>query len=171
VDAPAALVNELGDLEASALELADDLRQLSHDLHPAILEHAGLAAALRAHCSEVARVAGLSVAVTVDGIRSVELDAALCLCLYRVAQEALRNVVKHAGAGRVEVSVVATGGAAALVVSDDGRGFEPAHAPRSGLGLVSMAERVRLIRGTLAIESAPGRGTQVRARVPIAPVG
>jgi PAS domain S-box-containing protein len=164
VDAPAVLATQLGDLETRALELATDLRRVSHDLHPAVLEHAGLAVALRAQCGEVSRVAGVPVTLDIqDGI-SVGPDTALCL--YRVAQEALRNVVKHAGAGRIEVSLGVTAGDVVLVVSDDGRGFDPGLPPLSGLGLVSMEERVRLLRGSLKVRSAPRQGTHVCVRIP-----
>ena len=90
------------------------------------------------------------------------------LCLYRVVQEALRNVVKHAGAARVEVSLAVTAGDIVLVVSDDGRGFDPGRPQLpEGLGLVSMEERVRLLRGSFTVGSAPGQGTHVRVRLPV----
>jgi signal transduction histidine kinase len=91
------------------------------------------------------------------------------LCLYRIAQEALQNVVKHSGATRVTIELNGTGEALCLTVSDDGCGFDPqAVHNEASLGLVSMRERMRLVRGQLAIESRPGAGTRVEARAPLA---
>ena len=86
--------------------------------------------------------------------------------LYRVAQEALNNVLKHAHAGRVTVRLDARDGRAALEVADDGVGFEPALSGGGGFGLPGMRERVERLGGSLWIESAPGAGTRVRAEVP-----
>jgi len=90
------------------------------------------------------------------------------LCLFRVAQEALRNVARHARARRVEVSLRGLDGGLQLAVQDDGAGFDPARGrERPSLGLASMRERVHLLGGELEIESAPGRGTSIRAWVPL----
>jgi signal transduction histidine kinase len=92
----------------------------------------------------------------------------LALCLYRIAQEALRNAVKHAEADRVDVTLNADLEFLDLEVRDFGRGFDPAAGRRrAGLGLGSMEERVRLVGGELSISSSPGQGTSIQARVPL----
>jgi signal transduction histidine kinase len=89
------------------------------------------------------------------------------LCLFRVAQEALNNVLRHAGARAAQVVLRPTDGGLLLAVRDDGVGFEPANPKRGrSLGLAGMRERLRLVNGTIDIESAPGRGTTIVARVP-----
>jgi signal transduction histidine kinase len=93
------------------------------------------------------------------------------LCMYRVVQEALQNVVRHSGASHATVTLVGEDGALTLTVSDDGAGFDPAAGPdRAALGLTSMRERVRLAAGTLRVDSRAGGGTRIEARVPLAGV-
>src|SRR5947199_831505 len=152
-----------GDLDVAGThlsELAEDLRRLSHDLHPAILERSGLATALRDHCAEVERRHGLPVRLSLDGAeRPFPPDVALGL--YRIAQEALANVVRHAGARAVEVRLSVAQGTARLAVADDGAGFDPgAGRAAGGLGLASLAERAGLLGGRCRITSAPGTGTR-----------
>ena len=89
------------------------------------------------------------------------------MCLYRVAQEALHNAAAHAQARRVEVTLSRTGEALELVIRDDGQGFDRQAAGRSGLGLISMHERLNLVHGEMMIESRPGAGTRICARVPL----
>ena len=167
------LALDLSALRERTMDLTKSIRSLSHDLHPAVLKHSGLAAALSAHCREIEADHDLSVVFNSDG-EVGEIDPAAALCLYRVAQEALRNVVKHAEARRVEVHLARTGNHVAVDVTDDGRGFEIADARSStaGLGLVSIRERARLARGTVTITTGPESGTRVSVRVPIsAPPG
>lgn len=161
-----------------AMELAKEFRSLSHELHPAVLRHAGLTAALRASCREQDGRNGIDVSfIDHCGQDPDHLDVppTVALCLYRVAQEALRNVVRHSGARRATVALSATGPSLLVSVTDDGRGFETGGAsataapPRRGIGLASMEERLRLVRGRLTIVSRPGRGTEIRAAVPAAP--
>src|SRR5206468_1427366 len=104
--------------------------------------------------------------VGVDGDR---LPPAVETALYRVTQEALTNVLRHAGAGRVSVVLQRPAGQVIVVVEDDGRGFDPESAPAAGprLGLVGMRERLTLVGGSLTVESAPGRGTTLIAQVPL----
>jgi signal transduction histidine kinase len=161
------LQQELEQLHDRTIALADRSRRVSHELHPALLEHAGLVAALRAWCAEFRD--GAAIEVDLDLPPSLEdVPAALALGLYRVAQEALRNVERHAGCRRAAIAVRVGDGVVELTVRDDGRGFDPA-ARRGGrgLGLVSMDERLRLLGGTLEIRSKPGKGTQVIARAPL----
>lgn len=147
-------------------EVAAEVRQVSHAMHPPVLELAGLAAALRQHCAELRRLARLEVEVIAGALPPLPREVGLCL--YRVAQEALGNVAAHSGACRASVRVSPCESGVELEVRDAGLGFDPARV-RDGLGLVGMHERVRLLRGTLAVETRAGAGTLVRARLPVGP--
>ncbi len=157
---------ELDELRRQAATLADEARGLSHQLHPAPVERHGLAAALRDHCAELRRSAGIDVSVRVDeGVDPLPEDFALAL--YRIAQEGLHNVVRHAGVGEARLVLRRRTGTVSLTLADAGAGFEPA-APRAGsLGLVGMEERARLLGGSLRVESAPGLGTEIEAVLPL----
>jgi PAS domain S-box-containing protein len=149
------------------VRLSEDVHSLAYQLHPSVLEELGLAEALRTECERLSRGSGLDVSVRLGPFsEGVGKDAALCL--FRVAQEALNNVVRHAGARSATVDLRAMDGGFLLAVRDDGVGFDPAN-PRTGrsLGLASMSERVHLVNGTLDVESAPGHGTAVVAWVPV----
>jgi signal transduction histidine kinase len=149
------------------VKLSEDVHALSYRLHPSVIEDLGLVAALRVECNRIARQESIRVDFESQGVpKAVPSNAAACL--FRVAQEALRNVVRHANAGSVGVSLAAKDGGIALAVRDDGRGFSgPAHDGPASLGLVSMRERVRLVGGRLDIVSRPGHGTSVVAWVPL----
>ncbi len=157
---------ELDAIAGGVAELGEDLRRLSHDLHLAALERSGLVEALRDHCAEVERRSGLVVGLSLhdaDGPWPPEI----ALGLYRVAQEALANVVRHAGARRAQVTLRSAAGEARLTIADDGGGFDVELALRgAGLGLASIDERARLLGGQVRIASAPGSGTEVEVRVP-----
>ena len=161
-----ALPDEVGALQQRTMGLAQNIRHLSHDLHPSVLQHAGLVAALAAHCAQIERHQPMIVSFAADG-DFASITPAAALCLYRVAQEALRNVVTHAKAPHAEARLVRTGDVAELVVADDGRGFEIAEGLRSsGLGLVSINERVRLAGGTVSIVTELNKGTRMCVRIP-----
>jgi PAS domain S-box-containing protein len=158
----------LGSLREKVERLTDDLQQLAHTLHPSILEHVGLEAAVREHVEEFTARTGLSVEVMVDDVPK-SLPAGHATCLYRVLQESLQNVRKHAHATSVLVRLLRTGRGVRLCVHDDGRGFALREAGKGmgGLGLTSMAERLALVNGEFRIQTKPGDGTEVRAWVPI----
>jgi len=166
---PIARRKELSQLQERAVELAETIRHMSHELHPGVLQYAGLAAALRSYCREFERDHGLAVAYRADDdLGAIPADVALCL--YRVTQEALKNISRHANASHAWVSVgrwVAPD--LTLSIRDDGRGFDlaAAHA-RGGLGLISLDERVRIAGGRLIIASEPDRGTEIRVVVRLA---
>jgi signal transduction histidine kinase len=148
--------------------LAGDLQQMAHRLHPSILEQVGLEAAVREHSDEFAVRTGLTVDVMVRKVpRGVPSEQASCL--YRVLQESLQNVRKHAGATNVLIRLLRTGRGLGLCVHDDGQGFEQAQSGkgRKGLGLTSMKERVKMLNGTFRIRTNPGDGTEVHAWVPL----
>lgn len=146
-------------------KLARDSQSISRELHPSLLERVGLDGALRAECATFGARTGLKIDYESRDVPD-DLAPEVGIVLYRIAQEALRNVVSHSGANEARVSLAGTGGALELTVEDGGRGFDPtACPPGSGLGLSSMAERARLVRGKLTIESSPGAGTRVRLLV------
>jgi len=149
------------------VQLSEDVHALSYALHPAILEDLGLIEALKAECARFGAVEGIP-----TSFRATEgVDQpiwALSLCLYRVAQEALRNVARHSSAGSVAVELRAAGGGLELVVQDDGVGFDPNRKQgRPSLGLAGMRQRLSLVGGELLIDSAPGGGTSIVARAPL----
>ena len=125
----------------------------------------GLVDALRSECTLFQEREGIEVRYRADGIPA-DLHRDVCLGLYRIAQEGLRNVVRHSGAKRAEVSLLGRGPDVLLTVSDAGKGFERNGRGGPGIGLAGMEERARLIGAELTIESAPGKGTTITALVP-----
>jgi signal transduction histidine kinase len=149
------------------VKLSEDVHALSYRLHPSVIEDLGLVEALRAECDRVSRSGAVAIQFNATEVpQKLPLDTALCL--FRVAQEALRNVVRHAGASSVDVAVAPKDGGLQLAVSDNGTGFDPGRqAERPSLGLASIRERVNLLKGQVDIDSAHGHGTTVLAWVPI----
>jgi len=134
-------------------------------LPPSVLEDLGLKPAIRSLVEEFRDREGMIVTFRSEGVPdSVPLD--ITTGLYRITQEALRNVSKHAGKTHVKVSLKGDPDRIRLQVADSGEGFDP-HARRSGLGLISMEERARIMQGTLNVASEPGEGTRVTVNVPL----
>jgi two-component system sensor histidine kinase UhpB len=146
------------------VQLAESTRRLSHELHPAVLQHSGLAAALRNYCAEFAALTSHHIAFRSEGAFDL-LPPGVALCVYRVAQEALQNSIKHAKVDAAEVNLKNENGVLSLVVSDCGVGMDPNAA--SGLGLVSIKERTRLVNGTVEVKSRPGEGVTLTLKVPV----
>ena len=153
---------ELRRLQQGTLDLAQVIRSLSHALHPGVLHHAGLVAALQGHCAEFGRRHAIAVTLSAaDGLHGIPQDVALCL--YRVTQEALRNTAAHAGALQAHVTLRRTAAS-----THAGQGFDLAEAQhRGGLGLISIDERVRLVGGSVQIHTQWQRGTELRVQVPL----
>ena len=152
------------------IKLSEDVHALSYRLHPSVIEDLGLVEALRAECERVTRSGAVTVQFDATEIPQ-KLPQDTALCLFRVAQEALRNVVRHAGASSAEVSLSPLDGGLQLAVSDNGTGFDSGkHAERPSLGLASIRERVNLLKGQVDIDSARGHGTTVIAWVPLSVV-
>jgi len=165
-DASAATRKSLSDLEQQSTRLSADLRHLSHELHPGALEHLGLLEALRERCDDFAQESGVSVRLDVSETWR-DVSDVTGLCLYRVAQEALRNVATHAKARTVTISLDRLDGHVMMRVADDGCGFDPtAQTPRKGLGLMSVNERVHMLGGALDVTAAQGAGTRIAVRLP-----
>jgi len=156
----------MGSVREGLVRLSEDVHSLAYQLHPSVLEELGLVEALRAECERLGRQRRVDLSLELDPLSAVVgRDAALCL--FRVAQEALNNVTRHAGARAASVTLKQMDGGLLLAVRDDGVGFDPASpGTRMSLGLASMRERVWLVNGTLDIESTPGRGTEIIAWVP-----
>jgi signal transduction histidine kinase len=147
--------------------LSTDIQHLSHELHSTKLEHLGIVAALRGLCTEFSEQHKIEADFQ---FRQVQPGMApeISLSLFRVAQESLHNVAKHSQAKRVQVELLGKGREIVLRVSDDGVGFDPdAPKGRSGLGMISMNERVRLVGGTLSVCSKHSLGTQIEAAIPL----
>ena len=141
-------------------EIASGVHRLSHRLHPARLQTIGLIPSLEALCRDTSRQHHTFVEFKHDDVRD-PLDPDLALCLYRVTQEALHNVVRHSGATNASVRLLHRNERVSLQIADDGAGFTVREREGTGLGLISMRERVTFLGGTLSIETAPGRGTQI----------
>jgi PAS domain S-box-containing protein len=161
------LREDLRGLQQRTSTLATNVRHLSHDLHPTVLQQAGLVAALTAYCAELQRMHGTVLTCRAEGdFGAIAPEPALCL--YRVAQEALRNVTAHAGASRADVRLIRIGDITEMAVTDDGKGFDVAGVLErgKGLGLVSIMERVRLAGGTVTFVPVVNRGTRVCVQIP-----
>ena len=172
-DVPAKVTGRLDDSIQLLDRLLRQVRQLSLDLRPPLLDELGLVPTLRWLVDQQAQRAGLRVTFTanVDGL---EIDPDAQTACFRVAQEAITNIIRHSGAKNVAVEVRCNAERLTLSVRDDGAGFDPAviqqrTAQEFTLGLVSMKERALLVRGGFEVQSAPGEGAEIRAWFPLAP--
>ena len=158
---------ELRELQKDALA---EMRTLIFELRPSSLESDGLIQALRTHATAVQRRTGLIIVVDAEPIDRLPLAAEEAL--YRIGQEALHNIVKHANASNATIRIVREGDQVRLLVTDDGAGFDPEGVPRgSHLGLIGMRQRIELVGGELHVESRPGHGTTIAAAVPAGEAG
>lgn len=162
------LADRLGGMREQAKATLEEVRLLSHTVHPRVLDDLGLQAALKKLGREVGEVSGVEIEVTSE-TNGVVVPPTVASVLYRVAQTAVHNVVKHAQAKHVTVRLTVRGPDTILDVIDDGRGFdvEDAEQRRPGMGLFTMRERVALAGGLFDIHSTPGVGTHVTASIPL----
>jgi signal transduction histidine kinase len=150
-----------------ASEVSTDLHNLSHQLHPGKLDLLGLVVATGGLCRDLSKQHGLEIKFVHENVPP-QIPKAEALCLFRIVQEALRNVVKHSKTTEAMVELCGVVNGIELCISDSGTGFNPESAQaKSGLGLISMRERLKLIGGYLVVESEPSRGTRVRVRIPL----
>jgi signal transduction histidine kinase len=164
---PVDIRGEVRQLSMRVAELGTELHRVSHDLHPVLLEQLGLEAAIRTYGRDLSRAARIDLNIEVHDIPD-RVPQTVALCLYRVAQEALNNVVRHSGASSAMVRLAAVHGEIALTVTDRGVGFDQFAPPvRAALGLKSMQERVRLVNGHIGVHSTKGKGTRIEVRVPL----
>jgi signal transduction histidine kinase len=159
--------SRMGKFQKQISEIASDTQSLSHELHSAKLQYLGIATAMSGFCREFAEQQKVEIDFKVHDLAS-PLSPDISLCLFRVLQEALHNSAKHSGVRQFEVRLCGTSDEIHLTVKDSGVGFDREAAKESrGLGLISMQERLKLVKGTLSINSQPKRGTTIDARVPL----
>ncbi len=165
---PASLPERVQVLSARIKGLAEGVHAMSRRLHPAVLDELGLEAALREDCTAFSTQTGVPCEVQSRGV-PIPLREDVSLCLYRVAQESLRNIARHALAAHVRILLSGRKDGVTLRVEDTGDGFDVSQVRnKGGLGLISMEERVRLLNGKFVIESHPGKGTRIEVFIPLA---
>jgi signal transduction histidine kinase len=145
--------------------IAAEVGQLSRELHPPTLEALGLVSSLKGLCADMSRQAGIEISIVHRGVPE-PLDWRISVSLYRIAQEALHNVVRHSRARHASVHLLGDAHALALYIADSGNGFD-ADARQAGIGLASMRERVEFLNGALAVHTAKGAGTRISVRIPL----
>lgn len=154
-------------MRADLARLSDDVHAVAYQLHPSVLSDLGLNEALKVECEQFSRRESIPARLTSFEAPS-ELPPEVAVCLFRIAQEALRNAARHSRANQVSLAVTTRNGDVRMAVTDDGVGFDPSPTrARRSLGHASMRERARLVGGTLEVVSAPGRGTTVKVSVPL----
>ena len=159
--------SRMGEFQKQVSEIGTDIQSLSHELHSSKLQYLGIAPAMRGFCREFGELQKVEIDFNAHDLPSL-LSPDISLCLYRVLQEALHNSVKHSGVKHFEVRLWGRSDEIQLTVRDSGTGFDREAVRESrGLGLISMEERLKLVKGTLSIESQLMRGTTIHARVPI----
>jgi PAS domain S-box-containing protein len=162
---PSELQPRVKELRRQMAEVSNDVQALSHDLHSSKLEYLGVVAGIKSWCKEFAERQKFEIDFRSD-VSSI-LPLAVGFSLFRLLQEALNNAIKHSGVKRIEIQLRDDPSGIHLVVRDSGRGFDVEEASQGkGLGLTSMRERVRLVNGTISIESKPMGGTTIHVRVP-----
>ena len=165
--APGKLRGELARLSHRLRGILGDVEQTAYRLHPSSLDHLGLSVALKSYCADFAKQNGIDTRFTERNLPRA-IPPRLGLTIYRVVQEALRNVAKHSGTRKAAVSVAGKNGTIVLSIKDSGRGFDPTKSKKRGLGLVSMEKRVRQAGGTFIVKSTPGKGVHIDVRIPLA---
>jgi signal transduction histidine kinase len=161
------IARELEEIRNEVSEVAKASHDLSYGLHPSALLHLGIEAALEAECRNYSKLRDITVNFSARGVPDFLPDN-VALCLYRIAQEALQNIRKHAQAKTASVSLNGGGNELVMLVEDSGHGFDlPAARAGSGLGLASMEERVRQVGGKFGVTARPGQGTQIEVHVPV----
>ena len=167
VERPPAIKTRLHELKESADAVLENLHALAADLRPASLDHVGVVPAIEQYVTSLRKRTGLSVQFVSVGMEGRRLPREIEITLYRVVQESLANVLRHARAGSAGVLLEYRDGRVVAIIEDDGAGFDPQEAMRRGrLGLFGMRERAEMLGGSLTVESAPGTGTTVYAELP-----
>jgi signal transduction histidine kinase len=162
-------LDRLRGLSGRVKQLSSAVHDLSHLLHPSKLEQLGLVASIRSLCKELAQDHELAIQFVDQQVPS-SIPADIALCLYRITQEALQNVLKHSGAQRARVDLLGNEDAVVLRITDKGSGFDPGSVDeKGGLGLVSMRERLHMLGGTIVINSRPGEGTSIEVCLHLSP--
>jgi PAS domain S-box-containing protein len=168
IEKPFDLHRQIESLQTQAQEIAADIHRISYWLHPSQLDNLGLAAAVRSLCQELSAKGKLKVELRQKGFPA-DLPGDVTLCVFRIAQEALRNCIRHSGASTARVMLETAGEEIRLSVSDDGCGFEmDSETMKRGLGFTSMRERLRIVGGEIQVHSQPMQGTVIHVSVPLA---
>jgi len=162
------LRGELTRLSQRLRGILRDVDQTAYRLHPSALDHLGLSVALKSYCADFSRQNGIATRFTERNMPR-KIPPQLGLVVYRLVQEALRNIAKHSGARRAAVSVSGKNGTILLSIRDTGRGFDSSRPRKRGLGLISMEERVRQSGGVFTLKTKPGEGVRIDARLPLVP--
>jgi signal transduction histidine kinase len=169
-DGKESILKRLCGLRDQTIRIAADVHNLSRRLHPSILEDLGLTKAVEAECARFGSREGIAVAYNAENIPTI-LPKDISLSIYRIIQEGLNNIAKHACARRADVCLSASEASLHLAIQDDGLGFDVDEVRKMpGLGLSSIRERVRLVNGRHRIKSEPGKGTAIEVTVPLKPM-
>ena len=161
------VVENLQSVRERLVKLSGDIHTISRQLHPSILDDLGLVDAVKSECSNFTQREGIAVDYQAENM-PLRITKDVAICLYRIVQEGLRNVAKHAESKKIVVSLCGKDDSLYLTIKDLGKGFEPKNVEsKFGLGFVSMRERVRLIWGDISIESQPGKGTIINVQAPL----
>ena len=163
---PPETVNQVRELQKQTTDLATDVHNMSHTLHSSKLQLLGLVPALMGLCGDFGKHQRLEIDFKAHDLPNL-IPSEISLCLFRVLQEALQNAAKHSGVKHIVAQLRGTADEIQLMVSDRGRGFDLNTTRSRGLGLTSMQERVRVLNGTIRIQTKPMRGTTIRVRVPV----
>jgi len=159
--------SRMGAIRNQVLEALNDIKGLAHELYSPRLEYLGIASVMSSYCKEFGERKRVEIDFRSDGLPSA-IPPKISLCLFRVLQEALHNAVQHSGVRQVDARLWGTSDQIQLTVSDFGVGFNPGTGRElGGLGLNRIQERLKLVKGTLSIDSQPKRGTTICARVPL----
>jgi signal transduction histidine kinase len=160
------LQEKLNELSSQVRDLSSALHELSHELHPLKLEQLGLVTSIQSLCKEVFENHSLKIEFLAEPT-SFSVPPEIALCLYRIVQESLRNIIKHSGAKEATICMTSKEDELHLEITDCGKGFDTTRlGNQGGLGFISMNERLRLVGGELSVDSQPFQGTTLRVRVP-----
>ncbi len=166
-DLPASVIEKMSYIKEQLIKTSKSVHNLSRNLHPSIIKDLGLERAVRSECSNLSSRTGIAVVFTPKNIPS-SITSDVSLSIYRIIQEGLSNIVKHANTKNAYVFLESNDSSILLTVRDTGTGFDPTEVRhKAALGLGSMRERVRLVNGELAITSKPGKGTSIEVEIPL----
>jgi signal transduction histidine kinase len=166
-DDPRKAVQQMHELWKRTSTVGGDINKLSHALHSSVLDFLGLSEGIKSLCDDVAEQQGMHISFSTHDVPR-NVPSATSLCLFRIAQEGLRNVRKHSGIDRASVQLTAQDHTIEMIIADEGVGFNPeGPATKRGLGLRSMQERLRIVGGTVEVQSKPGNGTRLVVHAPL----
>jgi PAS domain S-box-containing protein len=158
----------LQEMKKKIIKLSKDIHDISRQIHPSILDDLGLVNAIKSECAAFTQREGINVEYETSNV-PLSIPRNVKICIYRIIQESLRNIARHAGTDKAQVSLTCSDGNLFLTIRDNGIGFDTLHMQvRKGIGLRSIHERVRLIQGEFSVQSKPGEGTVIKVTAPFA---